>query len=135
MTVHFPIAIFLLGVLLTVVYLWRGQADFERFAYWSFTLSWFAILVSSLSGLIDQSRLELNDPRRDTVNLHITAAFALLIINSLIIYMRFRWANVLVRHRWFYLGLLATGVVAVVTTAWLGSELVYRLQVGVQSGP
>jgi hypothetical protein len=31
-----------------------------------------------------------------------------------------------------YLGLMALGVVAVLTTAWLGGELVYRLRVGVQ---
>jgi uncharacterized membrane protein len=135
MTVHFPIAFFLLGVLLTAIHLWRGQADFERFAYWSFILSWLATLGSSLTGLIDQSQLELTDPRRDTVNLHITAGVALLVINGLILYIRLRWSDVLTRHRWPYLGLITLGIVAVLATAWLGAELVYRLQVGVSSGP
>jgi uncharacterized membrane protein len=67
--------------------------------------------------------------------LHITAGVALLIINGLVVYMRLRWADVLTRRRWSYLGLLALGVVAVVTTAWLGAELVYRLQVGVLPVP
>ncbi len=132
MTVHFPIAFFLLGVLLTAVHLWRGQTDFERFAYWSFILSWLATLVSSLTGLIDQSQLELTDPRRNNVNLHITAGVALFVINGLILYMRLRWADVLTRHRWPYLGLIALGTAAVLATTWLGAELVYRLQVGVQ---
>jgi uncharacterized membrane protein len=132
MTVHFPIAFYLLGVLLTLAYLWRGQADYERFAYWSFLLSWLAVLVASLTGLIDQSQLELADPRRDTVNAHITAGVALLILNGLLAYMRFRWPDVLTSRRWLYLGLMTLGAVAILAGNWLGGELVYRLRVGIQ---
>lgn len=131
-TVHFPIVLYLLGVLMTLIYLWQRQSEVERFAYWSFGLSWLATLVSSLTGLIDQNQLELSDPRRDTVNLHITAAVGLLIINGLILYMRFRWPEVLSRYRWPYLGLMSLGIIAVLVTAWLGGELVYRLRIGIQ---
>lgn len=131
MTVHFPIAFYILGVLLTGVWLWRGQTDFERFAYWSFILSWTATLLATLFGLIDQNRLALDDPRRGNVNAHITAGVALIILNGLLIYMRFRWPDVLTRYRWPYLGLIALGLVAVLTTAWLGAELVYRHQIGI----
>jgi len=130
MTVHFPIAFYLLGVLLTLGYLWRGQADFERFAFWSFGLSWITTVVASLVGLIDQNQLALDDPRRDNVNTHITGGVALIIISGLLLYMRFRWADVLARYRWPYLGLMGLGVVALLSTAWLGAELVYRLHVG-----
>ena len=52
---------------------------------------------------------------------------------GLMVYMRFRWADVLAGpYRWAYLGLMALGVVMVLTTAWLGGELVYQLQVGMQ---
>ena len=131
MTVHFPIAFYLLGVLLTVAYLWREQTDYERFAYWSFVLSWLATIIASLVGLIDQSQLELTDPRRNNLSSHITAGVVLFIINGLLIYMRFRWADVLARQRWLYLSLMALGVLAVLATAWLGAELVYRLRVSV----
>ncbi len=131
-TVHFPIALYTLGVLMTWLYLWRKQNEVERFAYWSFGLSWLATLVSSLTGLIDQNQLELADPRRDAVNLHITAAVGLLILNGLVLYMRFRWPDVLERQRGLYLGLMVLGLSAVLATAWLGAELVYRLRVGVQ---
>jgi uncharacterized membrane protein len=117
---------------MTLIYLWRGQTEVERFATWSFGLSWLATLVSSLTGLIDQNQLELADPRRETVSLHITTAVALIILNGLILYTRFRWPDVLNRYRWLYLGLLTLGVIAVLATAWLGGELVYRLRVGVQ---
>lgn len=131
-TVHFPIALYLLGVLLTLGYLWRGQLDYERFAYWSFSLSWLASLVASLAGLIDQNQLEIADPRRERVNPHITAGVALIVINGLLIYLRFRWADVLARYRWPYLGLMLLGLAAVLAAAWLGGELVYRLQIGIQ---
>ena len=131
MTVHFPIAFYLLGVLLTMGYLWHGQTDVEQFAYWSFNLSGLATIVASLVGLIDQSQLELTDPRRSNVNSHITAGVALLIINGLLVYMRFRWVDVLTRHRWPYLGLMTLGLGTILFTAWLGAELVYRLQVGI----
>lgn len=132
MTVHFPIAFYLLGALLTAGFLWRGQTDYERFAYWSFILSGLTTLIASLAGLIDQSQLEIADPRRNDVNTHITTGVALLIINGLLVYTRFRWADVLTSRRWSYLGLMLLGVVAVMATAWLGAELVYQLRVGVQ---
>ena len=132
MTVHFPIALYLLGVLLTVAYLWRRRTDYERFAYWSFVLSWLATIMASLVGLIDQNQLELTDPRRNNVSVHITAGVVLLIINGMLIYLRFRWSDVLTRHRWLYLSLMVFGVLAVLATAWLGAELVYGLRVGVQ---
>lgn len=130
-TVHFPVALYLLGGGMTLIYLWRKQGEVEHFAYWSFGLSWLTTLISSLTGLFDQNQLELADPRRDAINLHITAAIGLLILNGLILYMRFRWPDVLDRYRWSYLGLIALGTIAVLTTAWLGGELVYRLKVGI----
>jgi uncharacterized membrane protein len=132
MTVHFPIAFYLLGVLLTFIYLWRGDRELERFAYWSFFLGFIGTIVASIVGLVDQSQLEINDPRRAIVNNHITAGVVLLVINGLLIYMRFRWPTVLSgKYRWPYLGLMALGVAAVLTTAWLGGELVFQWQVGI----
>jgi uncharacterized membrane protein len=131
MTVHFPIAFYLLGAALTTLHLWRGQAEHERLAYQAFLISLLATMLASLVGLIDQSRLAIDDPRRANVNSHITFGIVLLIINGLLVYMRFRWHDVLARYRWRYLGLMALGVGAVLTTAWLGAELVYRWQVGV----
>jgi len=131
MTVHFPIAFYMLGVLLTLAYLWRGRADYEQFASWSFTLSWLAALIASLTGLVDQNQLELADPRRENVNSHITAGVALLILNGLLLYLRFRWPDVLTGRRWLYLGLMLLGTIAVLATAWLGADLVYRWRVGV----
>ena len=133
LTVHFPIAFYFLGVFLTLVYLWRNQPEYEHFAYLIFLLSWLTAGAASLVGLIDQNRLEVADPRRAQLNLHITAGVTLLIINGLVVYMRFRWPDVLTRHRWPYLGLMTLGIIAVVATAWLGGELVYRWRLGLIS--
>ena len=116
---------------MTGAWLWRRQTDLERFAYWSFILSWATTLLSTVFGLIDQSRLSLDDPRRDNVNSHITAGVALIILNGFLIYMRFRWPDVLTRYRWFYLGVMVLGLFALLATAWLGAELVYRFRVGI----
>lgn len=133
MFVHFPIALYLLGVLLTLGYLWRRTPGYERFAYWAFVLAWIGVIVAALAGLIDLGSLAPDDPRRDAINRHITSGVALLIINGLLVYFRFRWPDVLTSsRRWAYLALMAGGVVAVVLTGWLGGKLVYELQVGVR---
>ena len=131
MTIHFPIVFYLLGATLTALHLWRGHTEHERLAYQVFLVSLAATILSSLVGLIDQSQLAIDDPRRANVNPHITFGVILLIINGLLVYMRFRWRDVLTRYRWRYLGLMTVGVGAVLTTAWLGAELVYRWQVGI----
>ena len=133
MTVHFPIALYLLGVLLTLLHLGWGRTEAELFAAWSFRLSGLATLVSALVGLIDQNQLAVDDPRWASLNLHITGGVILLLLNGLLVYMRFRWPEVLLNRRWSYLGLMTLGVVVVLITAWLGGELVYRWQVGVQN--
>lgn len=130
-TVHFPIALYCLGVLLTGLYLWRNQPELERFAFLSFGLSWLATLVASIAGLIDQNQLAVDDPRLAVVNNHITGAVTLIIINGLLLYMRFRWPDALFSRRLPYLGLMALGLVTVLVTGWLGGELVYTLHIGI----
>jgi uncharacterized membrane protein len=131
LTVHYPIAFYVLGTGLTLIYLWRNQPQVERFAYWCFLASWVTTVLASVFGLIDQNQLAIDDPRQAAVNNHITAGVSLIITNGLLVYMRFRWQDVLRRYRWQYLTLMALGLVAVFATGWLGAELVYQLGVGV----
>jgi len=131
--VHFPIALYFLGVLLTAGYLWRNNADYERFAYWVFFLSWIAAIAASLIGLIDKGQLAFDDPRQSAINQHITPAIVFLVLNGLLLYMRFRWEDVLSSGRkWQYLGLMLLGLAAIVFTGFQGGVLVYELHIGIQ---
>ncbi len=131
--VHFPIAFYLLGVLLTAASLWRRTPDTEHFAYWAFVLAWAGVGAAALFGLVDQAGLSPGDPRRDTLNNHITGGVALLSLNGLVVYYRFRWHDVLAGpRRRQYLGLMALGVAVLALTGFWGGELVYRLKVGIQ---
>lgn len=131
--VHFPIAFYFLGVLLTFGYLWRRVDDYERFAYWVFLLGWIAGIVASLVGLIDRGQLEYDDSRIMALNQHISQAMLFLIVNGLVLYMRFRWPDVLQSsRRWLYVGLMIFGAITLAATGWYGGELVYGLQVGVR---
>ncbi len=147
--VHFPIALYFLGVLMTLLYVWsninQGQlapgqqayyadyTDYDRFAYWSFFLSWLAAIVASLVGLVDRGQLDYDDPRQNALDQHITQAILFLIFNGLVLYTRFRWPNVLhTPRRWLYLALIVLGILTVTAAGWLGGELVYELQIGVQ---
>ncbi len=132
MTVHFPIAFYLLGVGLTVAYLWRGRPEWEPLAYQTFILSGLTAIVSSLFGIIDQNQLAIDDPRRANVDHHITLSIAFMVVNGLLIYLRFRWSDVLTRYRWGYLSLMMVGTGLLLGAGWLGGELVYTLGVGVR---
>lgn len=132
--IHFPIALYFLGVLLTAGCIWRHNDDYERFAYWAFFLSWIAAIVASVMGLIDRGQLAFDDPRQSAINAHITPAIAFIVINGLLLYMRFRWADVLSSKRsWLYLGLMAVGLAVIAFTGFQGGELVFKLGVGVQN--
>jgi len=131
--VHFPIALYFLGTLLTLGYLWRRTADYDRFAYWSFFLSWLAAIVASLVGLIDRGQLDYNDPRQKSLDQHITQAILFIIFNGLVLYHRFRWSTILAdTRRWLYLGLIALGLITITATGWFGGHLVYELRVGIR---
>lgn len=135
--VHFPIALYFLGVFLTGLYLWRGDKDVDRFAYWSFFLSWLTGIVASLVGLVDRgqlgSTLSYDDPRLTVLDQHITQAILFIIISGLVSYSRFRWPDILRREkRWWYLGLVGLGAITLIATGWLGGELVYQWQIGLR---
>jgi uncharacterized membrane protein len=136
--VHFPIALYCLGALLSLAALYSGlgqsqRTDYDRFGYWLFFLSWVAAIVASLVGLVDRGQLAYDDPRRESLDQHVTWGIAFIISNGLVLYMRFRWPAILTEsRRWLYVGLILVGVALLALTGWWGGELVYRWQVGIR---
>ena len=86
--VHFPIALSLAGVLFVAVGLARAGAA-ERWLWagrWLVFLGWIGAVVAGITGLIDQSHAPDTPAVRDTINLHITAGIALMVVFGLALY-------------------------------------------------
>ncbi len=134
--VHFPIALLLVGAAFVAGGLLRPGAT-ERWLWagrWLIFLGWIGVIVAGITGLVDQSQASDTPAVRDTINLHITAGIALLIVFGLALYWPLKdkrlWRAG--SRPWSYLALLLLGVLLVLVEGWLGGQLVYTLGVGVR---
>lgn len=132
--VHFPIAFSLAGVaFIGLSFLLKEQA-----ARWFWAgrllvfLGWIGALLAGVSGVVDQSRAPDLPVVHDTINTHITAGIALIVVFGLALYWPLKNKQLLVSsQRWLYLALLLLGVALILLEGWLGGQLVYKLGVGV----
>ena len=131
--VHFPIALLVTGVALTLYALSRRQRRWEESAHLLIVLGWLALLPTAASGLIGLGALAVTDPRRAVANIHITYFFATWIAFSVALYLRLKTPAILdhPRQRWHYLAARAVGMLFVLRTGHTGGRLVYELGVGV----
>lgn len=131
--VHFPIALLITGVALTLYALYRRQRRWEESAHLLIVLGWLALLPAAASGLIGLGALAVADPRRAVANVHITYFFATWIAFGVALYLRLKAPAILYlpRQRWYYLAALAIGTLFVFLTGHTGGRLVYELGVGV----
>ncbi len=132
--VHFPIALLLLNLLLTLWYLRQPDAFVERAAYGALVLGWWGALAAVLTGTVAAL---IEWPLRPGVlgwlNWHALLGFVLLIVYGRALLWRRRVPDVLLgRDRVRYVALLAAGAMLVAVDGWLGGHLVYRLGVGVR---
>jgi uncharacterized membrane protein len=143
-TVHFPIALTLVGVFFVVVsaiLTRRLNADAHAASQWlrfgrlMLTIGWVAVLVAIATGLVDQSRAGEDAEVVRTINLHITMGVALVVVLGIALYWPLRDRQVLTRHRWAYVTLLLLVAALVLAESWLGGTLVYQLGVGVSAMP
>jgi uncharacterized membrane protein len=143
-TVHFPIALTLVGVfsiVLSAVLARRGDNEggdatrWLRYGRTTLGLGWAATLIAIMTGLVDQSRARDDVAVVSTINLHITTGIALVVALGLALYWPLRDRQVFTRHRWSYIGLLLFVAALVVVESWLGGKLVYELGVGIRATP
>jgi uncharacterized membrane protein len=149
-TVHFPIALLLVGSVAALAYPFRPFGlDLRMFAWLLLGLGWFGALVAILTGLVAQSGLPPEAPYRDVLNWHIGGGVAQLILYGLLLYMGWIYRSARARKRraaagrtgddllddpsarWWVTLLLVAGALSVLATGWNGGILVYEWGVGV----
>lgn len=136
-TVHFPIALLILGSAAGLLYLLRwSHPDLLTLTWWPLRLGWIGVGVAVLTGLLAQSGLPPQAPYTTLLNWHIGTGLGLLVLYGVPIYRAWVYANrrkgdepadllqVATARRWITMVLIA-GLVLVTLTGWLGGELVY----------
>ncbi len=139
--VHFPIALLLVSVVLTLLSLRRGglPASLETTAYHCLVIGWLGASLAVLTGSIDAWRQVYGtDLPRDAgllnrLNLHASLGLAVVAVYGMALLRRRRNPHLLAdpQQRRGYVSLLLLGAVLLVVGSWLGGQLVYRFGVGV----
>ncbi len=139
-TVHFPIALLLVNLLLTLLYLRCGERSLETSAYHCLLIGWCGALLAVLTGGVDAWRQVYGaDTPRDPallnrVNIHALLGIAIVWVYGMALLRRRRTPQILddPQRRMGYLCLLIIGALLVMGGGWLGGQLVYRFGLGVQ---
>lgn len=142
-TVHFPIALLLVGSVAALLYVWwQPRLEFRVLTWWLLALGWVGAAVASLTGLLAQGNLPPQSEYTSVLNGHITSALAVLVVYGALFYRAWLFRN---RRRagdpvdlldaprtrsWLTL-LLLLGMAFISIGGWLGGELVYTWGVNV----
>ena len=142
-TVHFPIALLVVGSVAGLLYLWwRQRSEFRVLTWWLLPLGWIGAGVAALTGLLAQGNLPPQAPYTATLNSHITSGLLLIVVYGMIFYRAWLHRN---RRRTtdpadlldvsaarpLLTVLLLLGMALVAIGGWLGGELVYTWGVNV----
>ena len=150
-TVHFPIALLLLGSLLALLHLFRRPAVDLRLTVWLLLgLGWLGGAVAVLTGLLAQVNLPPDAPYRAVLNFHIGTGLAVLVLYGFLLYRGwlFRGAKAQKARqkrgnatadllddagaRTWIAAVVVLGALLIVATGWYGGQLVYQFGVNVR---
>ena len=150
-TVHFPIALLLLGSLLALLHLFRRPAVDLRLTVWLLLgLGWLGGAVAVLTGLLAQVNLPPDAPYRAVLNFHIGTGLAVLVLYGFVLYRGwlFRGAKAQKARqkrgdatadllddagaRTWIAAVVVLGALLIVATGWYGGQLVYQFGVNVR---
>jgi uncharacterized membrane protein len=160
-TVHFPIAFLIAASVAGLAYIhWRRLDQLRIITWWSMTAGWFVLILTIVTGIVDQGRLPPDAPYRTILNWHTTLGLALAVVYGNLLYRG--WLHnrrrgrrrsdetkrrgstsksddqdeqveflLVPRRRWLLTAELLLGIVLVIAGAWLGGQLVYTWGVNV----
>ena len=150
-TVHFPIALLLVGSLLALIHLFRRPAVDLRLTIWLMLgLGWLGGAVAVLTGLLAQVNLPPDAPYRPVLNFHIGTGLAVLLLYGFLLYRGWLYRGAKAQKarqkrsdptadllddagaRPWIAAVVVLGALLIVATGWYGGQLVYRFGVNVQ---
>lgn len=130
--VHFPIGILVLTFLLEALSLIMKREEFSRFGWWTQLAGSLGILFAISTGLLAERNAGIAPPALETFERHEQLAFLTSSLFALLLLWRIAArGKVPSNARRLYVFLLAIGLGALLATAWLGGELVFRFGTGI----
>ena len=151
-TVHFPIALLLLGSALTLLHLLRrAPLDLKVTVWLLLSLGWLGGAGAVLTGLLAQVNLPPDAPYRTVLNFHIGAGLAVLVVYGFLLYRGWLYRGVKAQKarqkrgvatgdllddetaRTWIAAVVVVGALLIVATGWYGGLLVYEFAVNIKS--
>lgn len=150
-TIHFPIALLLLGSVLAIYYIWRpGMVQVRWTAWLLLALGWIGGVAAVITGLFAQGNLPPDAPYRDVLNWHIAVGLGQLVVYGFVLYQGWLYRSARRQRQrnargdvsvdlfdsassrlWITAALLL-GMLLVAATGWNGGVLVYEWGVNVR---
>ena len=150
-TIHFPIALLLLGSVLALYYIWRPGMGQVRWTAWLLlALGWIGGVAAVITGLFAQGNLPPDAPYRDVLNWHIAVGLGQLVVYGFVLYQGWLYRSARRQRQrsargdvsvdlfdsassrlWITAALLL-GMLLVAATGWNGGVLVYEWGVNVR---
>ncbi len=132
--IHFPIALLLLNLALTLASLHRPDPFLERSAYGALVIGWWGAFAAVATGVLDVARAwPLRPEVVGWLNAHFALGLLVLFVYGRALLMRRRDPTILQgSHCRSYIALLVLGTLLVILTGWTGGYLVYSLGFGVR---
>lgn len=149
-TVHFPIALLLLGSALSLLHLLRRTpVDLKASIWLLLGLGWIGGGIAVLTGLLAQVNLPPDAPYRSVLNFHIGAGLAVLVVYGFLLYRGWLYRGARAQKarqqrgvtttdllddasaRGWIIVIIMIGAILILMTGWYGGVLVYEFGVNV----
>jgi uncharacterized membrane protein/nitrite reductase/ring-hydroxylating ferredoxin subunit len=129
--VHFPIALFLLSLILDILsYFVADSNAIFRAAFYSLAFGIAMALLVAVTGFVDRSDIRLDHPARKTANTHMTLNLSAVALAALNFFLRLGELD-LTRTPLLNLLLSIAGVGIIMFSGYLGGTMVYDNGIGV----